>query len=254
MLTAPYITGMAAAGFSGRQAGGFIAVLLLFFSRPPLALLLKRRRHRGTVRPDSFRLWLNFALTAAPGTVLLGWLTLTDDLWWLPLFGAAGLLLFGAHRLASARWRQRSAPAELLGIAMLTLTAPLADYLGSRPATRQALLLWLLNLVFFGASIFYVKMKVSAAAKRGAKLKAAGRLRLAAWSLLYTIAMVVFAVAMVATGQAPVLTPLAFAPMTGYGAFSMLTLSPVLRIKREGTVQTLITVAFTGLMVLAYRL
>ncbi len=252
MMLAPYIIGAAAAGYSWLLLPGLAAVLLLFFSRPPLALLLKRRsRPRG--RGASARLWLNFALPAASGLGIFGILTVAGGLWCLPVFGCAGLILFFMHTLVAQRSRERSAAAELLGIAMLTLTAPLADYLGRGSLTGEAAALWLLCLAYFGASVFYVKMKVAASIKRGTRLEAGGRMPLAAGSLVYTIAMLVLAGVLAASGWAPPLVLLAYAPVAFYGAWSFIFLGPRLSIKREGAVQTLLALSFTGLMILSYR-
>jgi hypothetical protein len=252
ILLAPYAIGATAGGLSWTQAAGLVAVLLGFFSRPPLALLLKRRSRGAPPSDDNALLWLNFGLPLAAAVILLVSMMLLRQLWWLPIFGAVALALFLAHALMALRRRERSVPAELLGISLLTLTAPLAYYLGHGNITGEAAMLWLLCAAYFGASVFFVKMKLKAAVAGRRRLPDAGRVSLAASSLLYTAVMAALVLVATSAGWAPPLVPAAFGPVTIYALWSAATLGRQLKIKKEGIVQTALTVLFTGIMVVAY--
>lgn len=258
MLLVPYLIGAAITGFSPRLVAGLVAVLLLFFSRPPLALLLKRRIRNGVWGPESRLLWLNFSLPALAAAALFAWLIVAYSLWWLLVLGSAGLALFAVHSVMVFRRRERSAAAELVGILMLTLTGPLAVYLArarmNGDTAREAVALWLLNAAYFGASVFLVKMKIRAAVQRRRPHGRGWRLHLARASILYCAATMALAAGLSIASWAPNLAPLVYLPLLAYAGWSIVTLGAELQIKREGVLQTGLAIIFAGLMILIYSL
>jgi hypothetical protein len=86
-------------------------------------------------------------------------LLLQARLWWLVALGAAATPL-------AFRRTERSIAVQLISVAGLTLTAPAAWYAATGRMDAKALWLWLLNALYFGGGVFYVKMHVAAAIRR----------------------------------------------------------------------------------------
>lgn len=257
MLLVPYVTGAAAfSGWLSLAAGaGLTAVLLMFFARPPLMLLLKRRVIDGGYGTGSGTLWLNFVLMAVPALAIFAALAAGRGLWGLaPLAGIAALL-FGLHTIFTLGRRERSALNEFIGIAMLTLTAPLGAYLalGSLDCV-DVWMLWLLNGLYFGASVYFIKMFMRAAAYKDRRLFLPEKFSLARGSLAYLAIAAVLLAAVSLGGQVPAYTFLAFVPILIHVVRNVFTLKPGMNLKVEGFIQAGLSIIFAASLIAVYRL
>lgn len=256
MLVVPYIVGASIAGGITRDViAGMAGVLMLFFSRASLALLVKHRSVDGSFGPDSISLWLNFGFFAAAGSSVFLYLMIAGAIWQFGLVAAAGVGFFLAHEWLVWRRRERSVAAELVGVTLLTLTAPVAVYLsGCDSCDRLAATLWLLNAMYFGASVFYVKMRLRTSARRRRPASLSDRMTAARGSIVY-MAVVIFAlVVMSATDTIPLGAAAAFAPMFFYQAWGVTHGTGSMTLKAEGVAQTVLSLAYALLLIGAYRM
>lgn len=257
MLLVPYVTGVAAfPGWLSLDAGaGVAAVLLMFFARPPLMLLLKRRVIDGGFGTESGALWLNFAVTAGLALAVFAALAAGRGLWGLAPLAVLAALLFGLHTLFTLGRRERSALNEFIGIAMLTLTAPLGAYLALGDLRRiDVWMLWLLNAVYFGASVYFIKMFMKAAAYRGRRLSLAEKLSLARSSSAYLAVSAALLTAVSLAGKVPAYTWLAFAPILIHVVRNTFTLRPGMNLRVEGFIQAGLAIIFAASLIAVYRL
>ena len=108
-------------------------------------------------------LWLGIYATVfllGCAVMILGY-GLTDLLW----IGAPALGVLGWQIFRSRQTRKRvdrTLSGEFLAVAALTLTAPAAWIMGMGDLSRQAVGLWGAYVLFFGSSVFYVKMRITA--------------------------------------------------------------------------------------------
>lgn len=257
MLLTPYLTGMAVfqGAFSLRSYAALAGVVLMFFSRPPLMLLLKRKFIDGGFGSHSRALWLNFIIPAAAGAGIFSWLAVGYRLWQLPLLAVAGLLLFLVHTGQALRRKERSALGEFTGIVMLTMTAPLAVYVGGEQLlSRDSFMLWLLNALYFGASVYFIKMFMRAAAWRGSRLSMGDRFALGKNSLAYLAIMALVVSLLTATSWVPPYTFVAFVPIFVHVVRNVITLRPGANLKVEGFIQAGLSLAYAVLLVVSYRI
>ncbi|MBI5870507.1 MAG: YwiC-like family protein [Actinobacteria bacterium] len=256
MLFVPYIVGASiAGGFNVYMLAGLAGVLLLFFSRASLALLLKSRAVDGSFGPDRLRRWLNFAFFFATGGAIFLYLVFAGDFWQLGAAAVAGAGLFLVHELLVWRRRERSAAAELTGVALLTLTAPVAVCLS--PSDSYGLLagmLWLLNAMYFGASVFYVKMRLRTSARRRRPGTIRERLDAASASIAYLVGIVIVLLILSATEAIPAGAAAAFIPMVSYQAWGVISGAEYRTLKTEGIAQTVLSVLFALMLISAYRM
>lgn len=256
MLVVPYIVGASIAGsLTARVVAGLAGVLLLFFSRASLALLLKSRSIDGSFGAGSLSRWLNLAIFAAAGSLVFLYLMVSGGIWQLGVVAVLGTALFFVHEWLVWHRRERSVAAELVGVALLTLTAPVAVFLSDCDSCeRLAVNLWLLNALYFGASVFYVKMrlKTSARKRKPASLKA--RSIAAQGSVVYMATVILVLAVLSASDSIPPEAVAAFLPMICYQTWGIMSGARSMTLKAEGAAQTVLSAVFTLLLVGAYRL
>ena len=119
------------------------------------------RARRYGARADNIRYWARwlilFSILAAASSLIL---FLHYALWVLIVPAGVAAVSFSVHLLLVSRRKDRSVPAELLGIFGMTATSAAAhiSLTGSLEAT--AFLLWGFCFLYFGSAVFYVKMRV----------------------------------------------------------------------------------------------
>ncbi|GBE57788.1 hypothetical protein BMS3Abin01_00709 [bacterium BMS3Abin01] len=257
MLLVPFLTGAMVGAVTAPPdwwllAAGLSGTLLLFTARPPLLLLFKRRTRSGGFGEGARRLAINVLVPAMAAAVLYLWLILCHDLGKMLILAAVGLPLFAIHLAFVDRRRERSAAAEMVGVALLTLTAPLAYGIATGGLDAVAWWLWLLNGLYFSTSIFYVKMRMTASRLRenrpGWRRKLVPARNTMAYSALAAALLAVAA----GSGRIPAAAPAAYLPLLVYIIIRIVTLGTEMRIKQEGIWQTVLSAAFGIILVMAY--
>jgi len=254
MLLAPYLAGLLVAWSADWSSArviqgiaGLTGIVMLHMGRPSLVRLLKRRVVAGPARDDLLPLAAGAALFLLPGAAIflfLGSMGGYPGLWWL---AAAALLFGGLHTIYSLRRRERSELAELIGVMLLTMTAPLGFYLGSGSFARQSWTIWALSALYFGASIFVIRARL-----RGAGVKSPVCLQpvISAWAYLaFMVSAVIF---LVFTGLVPYAASMAFLPALLWSGNSLAHTGSRLQVKREGVVQSVLALWFLAMLTGAY--
>ena len=97
---------------------------------------------------------------AAIAAIAAAMVVLVYGYWLLVPLAALALVPLGGNLYLATRREEMTAGGELLGIAGLALGAPVMYYVAAGAPGVQMLGLWLLSFLYFGGSVFYVKMKV----------------------------------------------------------------------------------------------
>ena len=205
-----------------------VVALSLYLARYPFVMWAR----------SQFRRFPAGALTFVLATSVLGvglglLLVLAYHLYFLLAFGAAGALLFAVHLLVVRSRKERSVGGEFLGIVALTMAAPVSFYAVSGEVARPAFLLWIMAALYFGASVFYVKMRVAdSLASSSASVREARRMRV---SLVAYLATALAATGILSGfGPLPVFIVTAFIPMTAYTLSGVICRAKRLSIRRLG--------------------
>lgn len=259
MLLVPYAAGAIAGSREAGiglfvQAAGVLAILMLFMSRPPLVLLFKRRTRGAGFGEGASALALTAAVPAFASLAILLWLGLERGLWQILPLSALGTMLFLIHLVMIGMRRERSAAAEFIGVAMLTLTAPLANLIAEGSLRPEAWWLWLLNATYFTASIFYVKMRMRAAALRDVKFGFRTRLALSRNLWLFIVPVAGVLLFLCARERVPPGALLAYLPYLTYLVLTTATMQARVHIRREGVAQSILAVVFAISLGAAYHL
>jgi len=226
------------------------AALAFFLVRYPLATLIKTRKRPAADRAWWLRWSIGYGLIAAVGGA---WLIVIERLFLLIPIGLIGAMLIAFNLWLVYRKQEMSANGELAGIAGLALGAPLAYYAASGQLDGTAALLWLVNALYFGGTVFYIKVKVRQQPRLPAPDTLTERLVKAKACLSYQAVALTVVITLVALDHVPALLPLAFAPMTLkvlYGAArwqDKYSLSP----PRLGVIEVIHSVLFAVLVIVA---
>lgn len=252
MLVVPLLLGLAIAPvWQGRALLLLVAALGFFLLRYPLALLVKGRKRASTNRTYLWGWTLIYGvITALAG----GWLVLAERLWWLAALGVVGGGLLFFHLWLVARRQEMSVTGELAGIFGLALGAPMAYYTATGRLDRTAALLWLINALYFGGTVFYIKLKVRTQPRQPAPPGWAARLQGAKAGITYHTAALSLMILVVLLWQAPALAPLALLPATAkmiYGAYRWQD-KKSLSLVRLGLIEMGHALVFSGLVMLAF--
>jgi len=216
MFVMPLIIGFAvaaqiAAQWPWRSLWLIGAALGLFLVRFPIDTLIKTRK-----RPQADRAWLiRWAIIYGSIAALCGgWLIVIEQLYWLVPLGVLSAVLLTYHWWLVERRQEMSARGELAGIFGLALGAPLAYYVATGVIDGTALGLWIVNALYFGGTVFYIKLKVRQQPKEPAPDRVSERLVKAKACLTYQSVVLTLLILLVAFERLPALALLAFVPMT----------------------------------------
>lgn len=188
------------------------------------------------------------AAFAVPGVLLGAAVVYFYDLPWLLFFGGMefGLFLFSVRTYLSRE--QRTFFNELTIVAALTLSAPGAYYAITHSLDMKALVLYLLNVLFFGSSVFYVKMRIELLRTKGVWVGAAAKAR--SMAIVYHFLLAAIIVLMILYYYPDILLFAGFLPMllqVVIGIFSSRTKVNFTRLGVALVVQSVIFLAAVGL-------
>jgi len=254
MLIVPLVVGLSVApGWHWRSPVLWVAALAFFLLRYPLAMLVKTRRRAAS--SQRVELWRWAAIYGGLAGLCGGWLVLANGLWWLVPMSLLGALLVVLHLWLVARRQEMSVTGELSAIIGLAMGAPMAYYVAGGQLDAIALLLWLINGLYFGGTVFYIKLKVRQQPRSPAPDKISERLLKARACLTYQTFALTLVILLVAWQKAPLLSLLAFLPATvkiGYGALHWQD-KKSLSLVRLGVTEIFHSVAFAVLIIVAFR-
>ena len=143
---------------------------------------------------------------------------------------------------------------ELAGIVGLALGAPMAYYTVSGQLDGLAAALWLVNALYFGGTVFYIKLKVRQQPRLPAPDRLSERLVKAKACLAYQTSVLSALLLLVAWQQLPWLVLLAFVPVTVkvvHGAWQWQD-KKSLSLMRLGLIELFHAGAFAVLVIIAF--
>lgn len=157
-----------------------------------------------------------------------------QNLWWLLGIGTLSIIAFLANFVLTRHY-SKTVLSDLISVVGLTLSAPAAYYTVAGKLDQTAVMLWLMNFLFFGSGIVYVHTKLRAAVKRP-DLPLYEKLRLGKLNLLYHFAVLAIVGILAVKNFTPLFAVVAFVPMTIHAIYGTLKLSNTVRFKNLGLI------------------
>ncbi|MCI0690904.1 YwiC-like family protein [candidate division KSB1 bacterium] len=158
-----------------------------------------------------------------------------QNLWWLLGIGILSVIAFLANFVLT-RHHSKTVPIDLISVLGLTLSAPAAYYTVTGKLDQAAVMLWLMNFLFFGSGIVYVHTKLRAAAMKKADLSFHEKLSLGKLNLIYHFVVLAIVGILAAKKFTPLFAVVAFVPMTIHAIYGTLKLSNTVRFKNLGLI------------------
>jgi hypothetical protein len=222
-----------------------LSALLAFIAREPLVLWMRAAR-RG--RSGGRARW--FALIEGTGAALSGAVLVLGYGRWglLPVFLAAAVV-GGVHLAQAAAGRERTLTGEGVAILGVSLAAPAARHAAIGVWDTEAFWLWGLTFLFYGSSVFYIKLRVGTA-HPGKKTSLRALRRHCA---LYHGGLFLGLAVLIGAGHLGWLAGLAFAAALGRAVWFLVRPVGSLDLRRLGFLEVAYSLAFLVLVVLAFR-
>ncbi len=212
MFGIPLIIGfVVAASWQWRSLWLILAALGLYLLRFPIDTVIKTRKRPNADRARLIRWATLYGVSAA---LCGGWLIVIDQLYGLIPLSMIGLALLLYHWRLVDRRQEMSVRGELSGIFGLALGAPMAYYTAGGQLAGTAATLWLVSALYFGGTVFYIKLKVRQQPREPKPDRVSERLVKAKACLTYQSVVLTIALLLVSLDHLPVLVILAFVPMT----------------------------------------
>ena len=247
MFAAPFVVAAGVAGRFDLPAGLLLAAgLALFLADAPLMALVRGRQRARAVRWATAYGLVGGAATAA--------LLVHYRLLILIPFGLFGLAVMGVRLFQASIREDRSVGAELLSLAGFSASAPATYAVLTGYLDLTALLLWALHALFFGSSVFYVKMRVQTVAHRRRPGTQEDESDFGRATVCYHATLAFLVSILAVAGHLPALAALAFAPIVLRALWAVARRPDDLRLWRIGAAETGYAVAFAVLVVMAFRI
>jgi hypothetical protein len=249
ILLLPLMLGAVIAGrFTPAVLVLLASALFVFLSYTPARVLSRhltdQRQAPGRLRQAAW--WT--ALYLIPGIAGCVWL-LAHGHHALLLPGALAMASFLAALFASCSM-PKSIAGDLFSVVGLSLGAPAAYAVASGVLDRTAWLSYLMIVLFFGSSVFYVRMKINAIAVRRESLTWREKWALGKPNILYQSVVIGIVVALAFVQWSPRLVPLAFVPMIVHAFLGTIFLSRRVKLTTLGSLLVAQSVAFGALLVM----
>ncbi len=209
-----------------------LAALGAFLNYAPAQVLL--RHYSGVPQRDEklkqAKFWATAYLCFTAGIVVP--LLLKGYVFLLPV-GVLGAVFFFCN-FFFVKYYSKMIATDLIAVAGLTLSGPSAYYVLTGTLDRTALSLYVLNVLFFGCSVFYVHMKIQASAAKKPNMEWREKLSLGKVNLYYHAAVVTIVTIFAAVHFIPIFVLVAFVPMVVHGVYGTVKLSTKVHFKKLG--------------------
>lgn len=221
---------------AGKWSNDFILVVLAalgaFLAYVPAQILL-RYYLDVPQQVERFRQAKFWGMVYAGVTIVLGVVLLIKGYVVLLVIGAAGGMSFLANFFFVKYYSKRIAT-DLIAVAGLTLGGPGVYYVLTRSLDRTAFYLYLLNLLFFGCSVFYVHMKIQFSAAKKSRMAWSESVKFGKLNLLYLASVASFVGILAALHFISIVAFTAFVPIIVHGIYGTVNLSHRVQFKNLG--------------------
>lgn len=221
------------------------SALAFFLAYDPVQTLL-----RGRSRDSRHRFWAGVYVVAG---IALGVPLLVRGFHLLVPVAAFAIGCFLVS-VNLARGRRKSVGADFWAVIGLTLGGPSAAYVLNGSMSVDAVLVWILHVLFFGSGVIYVHMKLKAKGLKSVHLDLGQRIGLGAFNLAYHAFVIAAVSVLVVTQYTPLLAIAAFVPVTVHAVLGTLRLSQTVRFQRLGFILLAHSIVFGVLIGIIYNL
>ena len=228
-----------------------ISALGIFMSYVPVHLIL--REYSGSTRAHEKNSAAYFWSAVFLGIGIAFVIPLIfNGYWYLLPIGALGMTSFFGNYLLTKK-DGKTIASDLLAIFGLTLSAPSAYYVSTGVLEMNALILWILNVLFFGCSVFYVHMKIRVTGMKKTSWKLKEKFVVGVLNILYHFIVIGIVLVIVLSHATPVTVILAFVPMVVHAIVGTVNLHRKVRFKKLGFLLLAQSIFFCIVLIVSFN-
>lgn len=217
----------------------FFLISLFFLSKEPIETFIrtiKLKNSKGKIFYDSISLMILYYVFIGFITLLL---VFKYRLKLLIYFGIIGLLLLIINIYFVLKKKERTFIGEISAIAGLSLSAPAGYYSLTGSIDFKAIILWILNGIFFISSVFYVKLRVSFFIRNEEKIRKSKML-----CLIYHLFLFLFIVSLILGKKISYFVFFSFMPVIVRGILPLIFEPSRFNIKKIGITELVYSLIF----------
>lgn len=209
-----------------------LSALGVFMSYAPMHMLLRHAMVMPLAREQVRRAVVWSAVYGVFGVVFVVPLFM-QGYWLLLPLGILGLVAYVLNFLLTRRVPKTLA-SDMVAVFGLSLSALCSWYVVTGVLEEQAVIVWVLNLLFFGSSVVYVHMKIRAAAARNPDLNRSSLWSVATLNVLYHLVVMIIVAVLAWYRTSKLSLVVAFAPMTLHALYGTYKLTHRVSFRRLG--------------------
>ncbi len=225
-----------------------IAAFSFFLMRYPLMIAVKARAR--PVQEQALRWSVAYAAIAMVAGGAVVWIS---RLWLLIPIGAVGIISLVTFLWFAWRRTEMSSAGEWTGIAGLALAAPGAYLVAGAPADATALVIYLLNVLYFGGTVSYIKFRVRQQPRIPHSAGLCERVAAGRVTLLYHGVAIGIVAVLALVGWVPALAPIAFVPTLCKAIGGVMARQERPNLPRLGFTELWFTIGFAAIILWAFH-
>ncbi|MEW6457249.1 MAG: YwiC-like family protein [Acidobacteriota bacterium] len=222
----------------------FFLISLLFLSKEPLIAIMRLEKLKN-IKSKNFYDAIYFLVFYFLLISFLSFLLIfIYGLKLLIYFGIVAFFLLIVYIYFVSKKKERTFMGEIFAITGLSLSAPAGYYSLTSSIDLKAIILWIINGIFFISSIFYVKLRVSFFIRNEEKIRKSKTL-----CLIYHLFLFLFIVSLIVSNKISYFVFFAFLPVIVRGIWPLIFEPSGFNIKKIGRTEliySLIFVIFIG--------
>ncbi len=224
-------------------------IFFLYISRKSIEELFRASKHNDRLIKNKFYYFLIIFITV--GLLFIIPIFLLYDLTWLPAFGFIFICLQWINILQIRKRKQRTVTAELIGIAGLCLSAPIAYYVATGEIEKTALLMWIISFAYFARGVLYVKLRLSVVAARAQFADLYERMKYSKGYIFFHLALITSTFFLLIMFQKPFLI-ISYLPIAIQSFLGISRMNTKLNVPRIGYIEVSHSILFGILVVLLF--
>ena len=225
-------------------------IFFLYISRKPIEELFRISKQNNSLIKNKFLSILILFITV--GLAFTFPIFLLYDRHWLPVYGFIFICLQGINILQIKKRKQRTVTAELIGIAGLCLSAPVAYYVATGMIEKTALLLWFISFAYFARGVLYVKLRLSVVAGHVKFLNLYERVKYSKGYIFFHLALITITFSLLIMFRIPFLI-ISYIPIAIQSFIGISRMNTKLNVPRIGYIEVSHSILFGVLVVLIFN-
>ncbi len=252
ILLIPFLIGAKIGGrFEIKTLIFLISVLALFLAYQSMVITAKSKLQisKERLKDAITSLFIFLPVVAISSYALLFYF----KLYGLLTFGIVVIIAFLIQLYLSKLHLDKKIAGQLFSMAILVITAPSTYYVQTGKFDFITLKIYLLNLIFFGSGIIYVRMKISAIAGKKDKFTFREKIFIGKYNIAYHITILFLLIILFVKNSINFLMFTGFLPIIIHSLMGTFLLKKKVNFKKLGWTETIYSILFAVMVIIGFQ-